>query len=210
MIDPYSVPSEPRVATNVRDYYQQTVTTEIRADLDRRRDAASATGELVCVYMNLAQDFNKASAIRSGNAFLVSETYIVGKRHYDRRGTQGAYYFEHVFHADTLEEVAGLLHGRGFTLLAVDNVAEARPVSLWDAELPDRCAFVFGEERRGLAPEEWGLCDGSVYIRMDGAIRSMNVACAASVAMAEWCRRHRPQGPADPADPGPTLTRLSV
>jgi tRNA G18 (ribose-2'-O)-methylase SpoU len=191
MIEPYSVPKEPRIATNVADRYRETLTAEIRADLDRLRGEAAGAGELVCVYMNLAQDFNKASAIRSGNAFLVSESYIVGKRHYDRRGCQGAYYFEHVFHADTLDEVVERLHERGFAVVAVDNIPKASPVSIWDAELPARCAFVFGEERRGLAPEEWGLCDAVVDIRMDGAVRSLNVACAASVAMAEWCRRHR-------------------
>ena len=173
------------MSANVQEIYKAHTQAEIRADLDERRT------EMVSVFMNLSHDFNVASGIRSNNAFLGSEVYIVGRRQYDKRGCVGTYKYEHVFHADTLAELVDMLHGRGYTVFAVDNVPEFSPSSYWDVELPTKSAFVYGEEQRGLSSEDVSLCDACIYVEMPGSVRSLNVACAASVIMAEYSRRHR-------------------
>lgn len=188
-IKPYAVRLDnPDAANaNVADLYKTWTMEEIRADLDKRRTAA------VQVFMNLTKDFNKGTAIRVNNAFLGRAVYLVGKRHYNRLGALGTQNYEHVFSADTLEEVIGLLKGEGYTIYAVDNVEHSKftPKNMWDVEFPEKSAFIYGEEQRGLQPEEIEQCDEMIYIQMDGSVRSLNVATASSALLSEYSRQHR-------------------
>lgn len=54
--------------------------------------------------------------------------------------------------------------------------------------LPSRVAFLLGDERKGIAPEDRRHCDGSVRIPMVGAADSMNVAQAGTVLLYEAVR----------------------
>lgn len=76
----------------------------------------------------------------------------------------------------------------GFRLLATRAGAGA---SLYDAPLPPRVVIMLGAEATGLAPDVAGLADHTVRIPGTGVIDSINVACAASVLLAEHWRAHR-------------------
>lgn len=186
-ITPYAVNLENSNAANanVAEMYKTWTMAEIRADLDTRRSG------LVNVCMNLTKDFNKGSVIRANNAFSGEAVYLVGARHYNRIGTVGTHQYEHVFSADTLEEVVALLKEDGYTVYAVDNLPEHDPKNIWDVEFPEKSAFVYGEEQRGLQLEEIALCDAMVYIAQTGSVRSLNVAQAAACIMSEYSRQHR-------------------
>ena len=81
MITPYSFGMDYNGDNrNVINKYKDWVNAEIRADLQKNRS------QCVNIFINLSGDFNKASAIRSHNAFLGKEVYIVGRRRYDIRG----------------------------------------------------------------------------------------------------------------------------
>lgn len=184
-ITPYPVSDERPANPNVADLYSNSTLAEIRADLETKRTP------LVNICMNLTSDFNKSSVIRANNAYCGKAVYLVGNRKFDRRGAVGTQHYEHVFHADTLEEVVSLLREDGYTVYAVDNQDSYLPVNLWDAELPERVAFVYGEEQKGLDADSIALCDGMVFSSMYGSVRSLNVAQAAAVFMSEYARRHR-------------------
>lgn len=172
-------------SNNVRDIYKEWTAAEVRADLQKNRT------DLVCVCQNLTSDFNKSSVIRSNNAFLGKEVYIIGRRKYNTVGDVGTRHYEKVLHADNLREVADKLHDDGYTVYAVDNQMEYHPVNLWDEDFPRKSAFVFGEEQRGLSQEEIEMCDKMIYVAMYGSVRSLNVASCATVIMAEYSRRYR-------------------
>lgn len=185
-ITPYSVNLErPSSNPNVVDFYKESTVAEIRADLDTRRTP------LVNVCMNLTKDFNKGSVIRANNAFSGSHVYLVGNRRYNRVGAVGTHNYEHVSSADSLAEVVDVLKGEGYTVYAVDNLPEYSPKNIWDVEFPEKSAFVYGEEQRGLLPEEVSLCDAMVFIQQTGSVRSLNIAQAASCIMSEYSRQHR-------------------
>jgi len=172
-------------SVNVREQFLNLEAHQVKEAL------ANGRSQLVNVCMNLTSDFNKSSIVRSSNAFLGRETYMVGGKRYDRRGTVGMHHFEVMKHADSLEEVVEHLHSEGYTVYAVDNTPALQPAVVYDVELPEKSAFVYGEEQRGLALEEAALCDAAIYIPQRGAVRSLNVAQAAAVIMAEYTRQHR-------------------
>lgn len=170
---------------NVIDIYKKWNAEEVRADLQPRRT------QLVNIVCQSRSDLNTSCVIRSSNAFLAKETYVVGRRKIDARGGVGMNHYERVFHADTLKEVIDKLHKDGYTVFAVDNIMEYGPENLWDAEIPEKSAFVYGNESHGLSQEDIEKTDRMIYIQQDGAVRSLNIACAASCVMAEYSRRYR-------------------
>jgi TrmH RNA methyltransferase len=76
----------------------------------------------------------------------------------------------------------------GFRLVATGARASA---SLYDAPLPPRVVVMLGAEATGLPPDVAAFADHTVKIPGTGAIDSINVACAASVLLAEYWRVHR-------------------
>lgn len=172
-------------SNNVRDIYKEWTAAEVRADLFPRRS------KMVCIFENIGYNINIACAIRSNNAFLGREVYIVGRKRYDTRGDCGTRHYTKVFHADTIQEVTDKLRADNYKLFAVDNIMEYNPKNMWDVEYPEKSAFIFGSESAGITQDALDLADEMVYIKMDGSVRSMNVACAASCIMAEYTRQHR-------------------
>jgi tRNA G18 (ribose-2'-O)-methylase SpoU len=170
---------------NVIDFYKDWQTQDIRADLQKGRS------EAIMIFENIDYNINIGCAIRSNNAFLGKEVYICGRRRYDKRSTAGTGHYENVYHADTIKEVIDYVHSLGYTVYAIDNIMDYDPVNLMDTSLPQRSAFVFGEEGPGLTKEAIDLCDSMLYIGMYGSVRSLNVAVAAGIVQYEYSRQWR-------------------
>lgn len=169
---------------NVSDEYKRVPMKMIRESLDEKRMP------LVNVLFNITGDFNKSSVVRTTNAFLGDRVYIIGKRRFDRRGAAGTHHYEHINHSTEFDEVLAELESDGYTVFAVDNTAEFAPVNIWDAEIPLKSAFVYGEEGNGLDDDTVSKCHQSIYIHQRGSVRSINVAVASGIVMAEYSRRH--------------------
>jgi len=87
------------------------------------------------------------------------------------------------FHApiltnDDAAHACTLLAEDRFTLVGLD--ADATD-SLFDADLPDRVAFVLGNETEGLTPEVSAQLHQTVAIPVTAPVESLNVACAATI-----------------------------
>ena len=64
---------------------------------------------------------------------------------------------------------------------------------LWDLDLTDGIALVFGAEGKGVRPIVRRACDGAVSIPLHGSVESLNVSVAAGVLLYE-ARRQRGDG----------------
>lgn len=170
---------------NVIRRYKMWKAEEIRADLQKDRT------QMVTICHQLDYNTNIASVIRSNNAFLGKEVYVVGRRRLDTRGAVGCNHMETVYHADTFQEVCDKLHEEGYTIFAVDNIEGYEPENYLDVYYPKKSAFVFANEGDGMPQEAIDLCDKMIYVRQFGSVRSLNVSCCASVIMAEYSRRYR-------------------
>ena len=80
------------------------------------------------------------------------------------------------------------LRSRGVRILAMDADAEA---DLYEQDLADPVAFVFGNEAWGLPPEVTALADDVVRVPISGRAESLNLAAAATVCLFEWERQRR-------------------
>lgn len=106
------------------------------------------------------------------------------------RSTAGSLFHLPVLTGAELEEVLEALDGAGLAILAADG---SGPVGLFDADelLARPCAWLFGNEARGLAPEALERAEAVVSVPVLGAAESLNVAAAAAVCLYASVRAQR-------------------
>jgi RNA methyltransferase, TrmH family len=85
-------------------------------------------------------------------------------------------------------ETIAVLRARGVRVLAMDADGEA---DLYEQDLGDPIAFVFGNEAWGLPKEIAKLADATVRVPIASRAESLNVAAAATVCLFEWERQRR-------------------
>ena len=70
----------------------------------------------------------------------------------------------------------------------------ADAVDLYDIDLTEPVALVFGNEHSGVSDELAGLCDGNFVIPQVGIIKSLNISVACAVTLYEAFRQKRIAG----------------
>lgn len=166
---------------NVVDRYRYWTMAAIIADLDEHRHPFHVAIE------NWQHDMNIGSIVRSANAFGAAEVHIIGRRRWNRRGAMVTDRYQHVRHHEDVAAFTAWTDAAGLPIIAVDNVPGSVPVN--EADLPERCVLLFGQEGPGLSSEALAAASGVVEITQYGSTRSINASAAAAVVMYEWCRR---------------------
>lgn len=161
---------------NVIDVYKFWEHEAIVADLNTRRS------ELVVVCENFAYDFNIATVIRNCNAFLPKYIWIVGRKKYDRRGTCGTHKYEHIRHAEHIDQV--IAEHPAHRVVVLDNIPESASITNYDWNA--QTIMIFGQESIGVSNKSLAYADDVVYIPQVGSTRSINVGCASAIALYDY------------------------
>lgn len=85
----------------------------------------------------------------------------------------------------SVEDAITLLHETGFALVGLDAAGD----DLWAADLPDRAAFVLGNETVGLSAAARQALDHMVSLPLANGVESLNVAATAAIVSYELVRR---------------------
>jgi tRNA G18 (ribose-2'-O)-methylase SpoU len=163
---------------NIIDYFKYWSVDAIRANLDTKRHNFSV------LISNEFHDFNIGSVIRNANAFLAKEVIIYGRKQFDKRGTVGTHIYENLKHIREVEN----LNFPNSIVIGIDNIENALPIDdmVWPKE---HVILAFGQEQIGLPDEIKAICHNFVYIKQFGSVRSLNVGCAAAIAMYDYCSK---------------------
>lgn len=164
---------------NTIDFYKYWTTEAVKSDLDKKRNNFSV------LISNESYDFNIGTVIRNSNAFLAKDVYIFGRKKWDRRGAVGTHHYQNLHHVKFVEDV----DFAKFCVVGVDNVEGASPLEefTWDSDKP--YLMIFGQENEGIPQKLVDKCDRLLYIKQYGSVRSLNVGCASSIAMYDYCRK---------------------
>lgn len=84
------------------------------------------------------------------------------------------------------------LRSKGFKIYA--SLLNDKAVNLFDIDLTQKIALVFGNEHRGVSKETEEAADEVFYIPMNGMIQSLNVSVAAAVSLYEAYRQRSVKG----------------
>ena len=166
---------------NVVDRYRYWRVEAIVADLDRRRHPFHVAIE------NWRHDPNIGAVVRNANAFLAQAVHVVGERRWNRRGAMMTEAYQHVEHHPDLAALAAWAADHELPVVGIDNLPGSQPLD--QAELPERCLLLFGQEGPGLSAGARELVSWVLSIPQFGSTRSINAGVASGVAMYEWCRR---------------------
>jgi tRNA G18 (ribose-2'-O)-methylase SpoU len=167
---------------NVTDDYRYWSVEAIVADLDGRRHLFHVAIE------NWQHDFNIGSVVRTANAFLAAEVHVIGRKRWNRRGAMVTDRYQHIRHHPTVDDFAAWAEDAALPLVGIENAPTAEPIE--SAEIPERCAFVLGQEGPGLTPDMEAACAQTLAIAQFGSTRSINAGAAAAIAMHTWIRQH--------------------
>lgn len=102
------------------------------------------------------------------------------------KASAGVAFTAPVLRCATAAEAAADLRAAGYTLYGMDAGARR---TVFDAELPQRVAFVLGSETSGVTEDVRPHINRWVSIPMAGGVESLNVASAAAVLCFELVRR---------------------
>jgi tRNA G18 (ribose-2'-O)-methylase SpoU len=167
---------------NVVDRYRYWNHEAIVADLATRRRPFHVAIE------NWQHDFNIGTVVRNANAFLAEAVHIVGNRRWNRRGAMVTDRYVDVRHHAGVPELAAWAAGEQLPLIGIDLLPGS--ASILDAEIPQRCVLLFGQEGPGLSDAARAVVGQVLHVPQLGSTRSINAGVASGIAMFEWHRRH--------------------
>jgi tRNA G18 (ribose-2'-O)-methylase SpoU len=138
---------------------------------------------------HLKAGFNVPKIFRSAQAFGAQEVHLIDIGPFDPAPAKGAFKAVPARFYDSFADSYRRLRERSFKLFTLEPNGGT---PLYECNLPENSAFVFGHEEIGLSfnrsdyPEIAGLT-----IPQGGAVESLNVSVAASIVMYEYVRRRR-------------------
>ncbi|MEI6945753.1 RNA methyltransferase [Paraflavisolibacter sp. H34] len=153
--------------------------------------------DLTVVLENVFDPHNISAIMRSCDAVGVQEIYVLNTRipFHKKWGFQSsrsadkwitAHQFGHV------EECFAALREKYSRVLATHLSQDA--VNLYETDLTQPMALVFGNEQYGVSEEVRALTDGSLVIPQVGMIKSLNVSVACAVTLYEAFRQKQLAG----------------
>lgn len=135
---------------------------------------------------------NIGAIIRSALAFDAS-MIIMPKNHSPKengamaKASVGAIDKIKIVEAINLAQTIEKLKKIGYWVIALDA---NKGQDLNKTSLPEKCAFVFGSEDKGIRPLVLKSCDLAVRIPMNKNAESLNVSCAASITLQHFYQQH--------------------
>lgn len=152
---------------------------------------------LTVVLDNVRSLNNIGSVFRTSDAFRVEHIALCGitatpphrEIHKTALGAEDS--VEWSYHEDTVECVRGLKE-RGYRVYAVELAHDSVMLDDLKAVAPNKpTAIVFGNEIDGVQEDVMELCDVFLEIPQYGSKHSLNVSCAAAIAIWEISKRFR-------------------
>ena len=171
------------------------MTTERRKKIEAV--LAKRQNNLTVVLENVFDPHNISAVMRSCDAVGIMEIYVLNTkipRHakWGERSSSSAQKWLRVHQHTDIAECLQELKQKYEKILTTHLSSDA--VSLYDVDLTEKLALVFGNEHDGVSEELRALCDGNFIIPQVGMIRSLNISVACAVTLYEAFRQKQKVG----------------
>lgn len=149
--------------------------------------------DVAVVVENVHDPHNVSAVLRSCDATGVPSAYLLYSVEEPPQLSKGvsasANRWLDIHRSDGVDECYGALRERGLTIYATSLGDDA--LDLYALDLTQPCAFVFGNESRGVSDEALRLADARLRIPMVGMVDSLNISVACAVILYEVLRQRQ-------------------
>ena len=169
---------------------------KLQAVLSKRQN------DITIVLENVFDPHNISAVMRTCDAVGVQELYVLNTkipRHkkWGAKSSSSAAKWLTVYQFENAEECFSELRKKYSKILTTHLSTDA--VNLYEIDLTQRMALVFGNEHSGVSEEIRSLADGNFIIPQSGIIRSLNISVACAVTLYEAYRQKALAGHYDKA-----------
>lgn len=153
---------------------------------------AKRQDNLTVVMENIEDPRNVTAVMRTCDAVGVQDIYIINSkppRHREwkfKSGTSAAKWLT-LHHFNNVEGCVAAVR-KNFNKIYTTRLT-AESVSIYDVDLTDKVALVFGNEQTGVSEEICNASDGNFLIPQMGIIQSLNISVACAVSVYEAFRQ---------------------
>ncbi len=172
--------------SNVLAAFYEIITPNKREMFDRI--AADRTKYLTVVMENIYQEHNASAVLRSCDCFGLQELHVIEKDNtykIQRDIALGACRWVDMHNYDDSENVTkdclNHLKSEGYKIVATTPHTDSQ--TIYDLDLSQPIALVFGTERRGISEEVIEMADEFVKIPMYGFTESFNISVSAAIVL---------------------------
>jgi tRNA (guanosine-2'-O-)-methyltransferase len=153
--------------------------------------------DITVVLENVFDPHNISAVMRSCDAVGVQEIYVLNTKipqhkKWGARSSSSAHKWLTVHQYEDINKCFNDLRKRFDKILTTHLSSDA--VSLYEVDLTQRLALVFGNEHSGVSEEVRNLADGNFIIPQVGMIRSLNISVACAVTLYEAFRQKQLKG----------------
>lgn len=165
-----------------------------------RRVIQQSQPDLTVVLENIFDPLNISAVLRSCDAVGIREIFVVYTKDYlDKRGlvlgkrtSGGTFKWIDVYVFEDLATCMQRVRERYGRILAT-HLGETSQ-SVYDLDMTQPTALLFGNEDEGVSNEALALCDGNFTIPQAGFAESLNISVACAVTLYEARRQRAAQG----------------
>ena len=172
--------------TKVLAAFYEIITSNKREMFDRI--AANRTKHLTVVMENIYQEHNASAVLRTCDCFGLQELHVIEKDNaykIQRDIALGAGRWVDMYNYDDSENVTkdclNNLKAKGYKIIATTPHTDSQ--TIYDLDLSQPIALVFGTERRGISEEVIEMADEFVKIPMYGFTESFNISVSAAIVL---------------------------
>ncbi|MDR3680445.1 MAG: RNA methyltransferase [Flavipsychrobacter sp.] len=153
--------------------------------------------DLTVILENVHDPHNIAAVFRTCDAVGVREIYVLTttiSRHppFDQKSSASAAHWLTIHQFEDLETCIKAVKEKYTKIFATHLGTES--CSLYDLDLKEPVALVFGNERHGVSDDFLKYCDGNFIIPQVGMVRSLNISVACAISLYEAFRQRNLAG----------------
>ncbi|MBL7765590.1 MAG: RNA methyltransferase [Chitinophagaceae bacterium] len=158
---------------------------------------ASRQKDLTVILENVTDPHNISAVMRTCDAVGIMEIFVITTRvprhkRWGFRSSSGAWKWVMAHQFDDVAECMSEVRKR-YSKIYSTHLAEGAK-DLYDLDLTEPVALVFGNEVDGISEETLSYCDGNFIIPQVGIIRSLNISVACAVTIYEAFRQKQAKG----------------
>ncbi len=143
---------------------------------------------VVVVLDNIRSQHNIGSVFRTADAFRIESIHLCGitatppNREIQKTALGATESVNWKYYSTTMESLIELKK-QGYSIIAIEQADESKPINDFKPQIFNKMALVFGNEVYGVQDEVMSICDDCIEIPQYGTKHSLNVSVSAGIVI---------------------------